>query len=99
VVGRVFVYETHAAVWHAVAWEWPVLRDGGVVHERIVLLASTTARPGAPTPSQPDWLRRRVLGYLNANARDDDPNPELSRALVELAAQMVSTRVGKGAAA
>jgi exosortase/archaeosortase family protein len=96
VVGRVFVYETRESVWHAVAWEWPVLRDGKVEHERIVLLASTTSRPGALIGAQPRWLRRRVLGYLNANARDDDPNPQLSHALVALAAQMVSTRVTKG---
>jgi exosortase/archaeosortase family protein len=93
VTGRVFVYETKNAAWHVVAWEWPVLRRGKVEHERVVLLASTLSRPAAPTAAPSGWLRRHVLGYLNARARDDDPNRALSRALVALAAQMVSVRV------
>ena len=95
VVGRVFVYKTRDAVWHAAAWEWPVLRRGHVDHERIVLLASTVARPHAAAPVRSAWLRRHVLGYLNTRAQDDDPNPALSRALVALAAQMVSARVSR----
>jgi exosortase len=93
VVGRLFVYQTREAVWHAVAWEWPVLRRGRVDHERIVLLASSTARPSAAAVARPPWVRRHVLGYLNARAHDDDPNPALSRAMVALAAQMISVRV------
>jgi hypothetical protein len=93
VTGRVFVYQTKQAVWHAVAWEWPVLRRGKVEHERVVLLASTLARPEAPASAKSAWLRRYVVGYLNARARDDDPNRAVSRALVALAAQMVSVRV------
>jgi len=99
VVGRIFVYETKEAVWHAVAWEWPVLRGGKVQHERIVLLASTTARPDAPAATQSDWLQRRILHYLNARARDDDPNQQLSRSLVALGTQMVSARVDKATGA
>jgi hypothetical protein len=93
VVGRLFVYQTREAVWHAVAWEWPVLRRGRVDHERIVLLASSTARPSAAAVARPPWVRRHVLGYLNARAHDDDPNTALSRAMVALAAQMISVRV------
>jgi exosortase/archaeosortase family protein len=93
VTGQVFVYATSEGVWHAVAWEWPVLRRDHVQHERLVLLASTTTRPGPPPAGEPDWLRQRILRYLNTNARKDDPNPQLSRALIALAAQMVSSRV------
>lgn len=93
VVGRIFVYETKAAQWHTVAWEWPVLRRGKVEHERIVLLASTTSRPRARTNVRSTWLRGRIIHYLDARAPDDDPNPQLSRALVGLATQMVSARV------
>lgn len=99
VVGHVFVYETKQAVWHAVAWQWPVLRRGSVQHERIVLLASTTARPRAPIAARPEWLQEEILHLLNAGARDDDPNPPLSRSLVALATQMVAVRVDKAAAA
>src|SRR5436190_3612402 len=95
VTGRVFVYETKDAVWHAVAWEWPVLRRGKVEHERVVLLASTLLRPGAPAHAPSAWLRRHVLGYLNVRAPDEDPNRPLSRALVALATQMVSVRVNR----
>ena len=93
VVGRLFVYRTKEAMWHAVAWEWPVLSGDKVQHERIVLLASTTARPKAPAGRQTDSLERRILRYLNAGARDDDPNPQLSRSLVALGTEMVSARV------
>jgi hypothetical protein len=93
VVGRVFVYKTKAAQWHTVAWEWPVLRHGKVEHERIVLLASTTSRPRARIRARSTWLRGRIIQYLDTRAPDDDPNPQLSRALVGLATQMVSARV------
>ena len=99
VVGRLFVYRTKQALWHAVAWEWPVLQRDKVQHERIVLLASTTARPRAPADRQPAWLQRRILHYLNVRAPDDDPNPQLSRSLVALGTQMVSVRVDKAARA
>ena len=98
VVGHIFVYETKQALWHAVAWEWPVLRGGNVQHERIVLLASTTARPDAPAAARPDWLERRILHYLNTGAPEEDPNPQLSQSLVALAAQMVSVRVERTSA-
>ena len=96
VVGRLFVYETKLAAWHAVAWEWPVLHGNAVDHERIVLLASARTRPSAQR-ARASWLARRVLASLNARAPHDDPNAELSRALVALAGQMVSVRVSKDA--
>ena len=97
VIGHVFVYETSGEVWHALAWEWPVLRADKVEHERMVLLASTTARPAAPAGARSSWFSDRVVRALNARAHDDDPNPELSRALAALGTQMVSVRVAKGA--
>ena len=47
VIGQAFVYETPAARWHAVSWQWPVLLGNGAVeHERIVLLASARQPAG-----------------------------------------------------
>jgi exosortase/archaeosortase family protein len=98
VVGQLFVYKTSRAVWHALAWQWPVLRGGKVDHERIVLIANTTTHP---TPSaataRSSWLIAHMIRYLNAHNRDDDPNVALSGALTSLAAQMVSARVDRGA--
>jgi len=98
VVGQLFVYETSRSLWHALAWQWPVLRGNDVDHERIVLIANTTTHP---TPFGPEarssWLIAHMIRYLNAHNRDDDPNVALSRALAALAAQMVSARVDRGA--
>jgi exosortase/archaeosortase family protein len=100
VVGQLFVYKTSRTVWHALAWQWPVLRRGKVDHERIVLIANTTTHP-TPSASTPrsSWLIAHMIRYLNAHNRDDDPNVALSRALAALATQMVSVRVDRGARA
>jgi exosortase/archaeosortase family protein len=98
VVGQLFVYRTSRSVWHALAWQWPVLRSGNVDHERIVLLANTTTHPSpSAAPARSGWLTAHMIKYLNAHNRRDDPNIALSGALAALAAQMVSGRVDRGA--
>jgi exosortase/archaeosortase family protein len=96
VIGQLFVYRTSGTVWHALAWQWPVLRSRKVDHERIVLLASTITHPRATVAGRSGWLTDKLLGYVNSDARDDDDNRNLSRALTALATQMVAARVERG---
>lgn len=96
VIGKLFVYRTSRTVWHALAWEWPVLRGDRVEHERIVLLANTLTHPTLVSDARSGWLTDKMLGYLDARKRDDDPNASLSRSLGALASQMVSVRVERG---
>jgi len=97
VVGQLFVYRTSRTVWHALAWQWPVLRGDKVEHEGIVLLANTTTRPRMTTDARSSWLTEHMLTYLNSHHRNNDPDVALSGALAALAAQMVSARVDRGA--
>ena len=99
VIGQLFVYRTSEATWHAVAWQWPVLNQKRVDHERIVLLASTFARPGQVEAAHSGWLTDELLGYLNTNARNRDRNRELSRALTALGSQIVAARIERKAPA
>lgn len=96
VVGQLFVYRTSRGAWHALAWQWPVLRGDKVEHERIVLLANTSSQPRMSSTARSGWLTDHVLQYLNAHERNRDSNPALSQALASLAAQMVSVRVDRG---
>lgn len=95
VVGELFVYRTGDSRWHALAWEWPVLRRGKVEHERIVLLASSLTRPAARAQSSSGSVTAKALALLDARARDDDANPQLSSALRRLASDMIAARVAR----
>jgi exosortase/archaeosortase family protein len=97
VIGQVFVYSTSRTTWHALAWQWPVLRGHEVEHERIVLLANTQTHPRMTSTAHSGWLTEHMLRYLNARERSHDSNVALSQALASLAAQMVSVRVDRGA--
>jgi exosortase/archaeosortase family protein len=94
VVGQAFVYTTNDTHWHAVSWQWPVLRaDGEVDHERIVLLASSPVRgTDAEAPSS-GGVWNAVLSLLNLRARNNDDNPVLTRAMQGVAAAIVKQRV------
>jgi exosortase/archaeosortase family protein len=97
VVGQLFVYRTAHSRWHALAWEWPVLRHGEVEHERIVLLASSMRRPAARVQSSSGTVTARALAFLDVRARDDDANPALSGALRRLGSDMIAARVARRA--
>jgi exosortase len=99
VVGQLFVYRTAHSRWHALAWEWPVLRHGKVEHERIVLLASSMTRPAGRLQSSSGTVTSRALALLDARARDDDANPALSGALRRLGSDMIAARVARKAGA
>ena len=94
VVGELYVYRDAEATWHALAWQWPVSTARGVEQERIVLLASTPARPklsGSHVAMEP--TAGAVLRALNVSRPARDPNDLLSGALTDLAARIVRTRL------
>jgi exosortase len=93
VIGELFVYRTSTARWHALAWEWPVLRDGKVEHERIVLLASSAAQPALRPQANSGSVTARALALLDADARKGDANPSLSHALARLGSDMIAARL------
>jgi exosortase len=99
VIGELFVYRTSTARWHALAWEWPVLRDRNVQHERIVLLASSVARPALRPRADSGSVTGKALALLNADARTRDANPSLSHALARLGSDMISARISHRARA
>ena len=81
-------------LWHVLTWEWPVAAGDRLRHERMVLLASTGQTAPQPVRS-PDAnpVAGLVLTALNALARDDDPNPGLSQALLTAAGEVVHARM------
>jgi exosortase/archaeosortase family protein len=94
VVGQAFVYTTSEARWHAVSWQWPVLRgDGRVEHERIVLLASSPVRGSAAEPHASGGVWAAVLSLMNLRTPNRDDNPALTRAMRGVAAAIVGARV------
>jgi exosortase len=93
VIGELFVYRTSTARWHALAWEWPVLRDRKVEHERIVLLASSVAQPALRPQANSGSVTARALALLDADARKGDANPSLSHALARLGSDMIAARI------
>jgi exosortase len=94
VIGQAFVYTTKDARWHAVSWQWPVLRtDGRVEHERIVLLASAPIRGTVDTPGGSGGVLSAVLSFLNLRAPDRDDNPTLTDSMQGVAAAIVRARV------
>jgi exosortase len=95
VTGQLFVYRTPRAVWHALAWQSPVLHAGRVQHERIVLLASARVRPKAGAQEGRSSLASTVLGLLDVRAPQRDPNPALSRALTRLGNRVVAGQLAK----
>jgi hypothetical protein len=94
VVGRLFVYRTASSRWHALAWEWPVLRRGKVEHERIVLLANSLTRPAPRRQLSSGSVTSKALALLDARMSDSDSNSALSGALRRLGSDMVSARIG-----
>jgi exosortase len=93
VIGELFVYQTSTARWHALAWEWPVLRDRKVEHERIVLLASSVARLAVGPQANSGSVTARALALLDADARKGDTNASLSHALARLGSDMIAARI------
>jgi exosortase len=94
VVGQAFAYTTSRGLWHVVSWQWPVLgKHGDVTHERIVLIASTGSRPNTAAPPAAHGFQGFVLSLLDLPARSHDDNPALTRALTNLAARAVATRI------
>jgi len=95
VFGEQLVYQHRDGdVWHALTWEWPVRRpSGGVVQERMTLLASSDLRAASPLPAtQGQGLRSPVISAFNRLAPDRDPNPTLSTGLLEVGAGIVASR-------
>jgi exosortase/archaeosortase family protein len=96
VVGQAFVYTTDDAHWHAVSWQWPVLKDDGhVQHERIVLLASTPVKADAE-PHHSGGFVSTVLTLLNLRRPDNDDNPALTAAMRGVASGIIWSRVEHG---
>jgi exosortase/archaeosortase family protein len=95
VIGQLFVYRTGDGIWHALAWQWPVLHRHKVEHERIVLLASSTARPRVRLRERSGGVTAKALQLLDARARADDPNRALSRALARLGSEMIAARIAR----
>jgi hypothetical protein len=93
VIGQLFVYRTAEATWHALAWEWPVLRRQKVEHERIVLLASALTRPHVRATTSSGGVAKKALALLDAGAKSRDENADLSRALERLGSQLISVRI------
>ena len=93
VIGELFVYRTSTARWHALAWEWPVLRNRKVEHERIVLLASSAAQPALRPQANSGSVTAKALALLDADARKGDTNRSLSRALARLGSDMIAARI------
>jgi exosortase len=94
VVGQAFVYTTRDVRWHAVSWQWPVLRrDGHVEHERIVLLGSAPIRGVVKTHGRSGGLLSAVLSFLNLRAPNRDDNPTLTESMQNVAAAIVRARV------
>jgi exosortase len=97
VVGQAFVYDTPRTRWHAVTWEWPVLLgNGGVEHERIVLLASTETQPDGRS-ADGSGVKGLLLSLLDLRAPNEDSNPALTHAMEAVAAAAVSERVRRSA--
>jgi exosortase/archaeosortase family protein len=97
------------ATWHVLAWEWPVRSEGGLRHERVVLLASSERTDLAPpstvesddTGSAPTsgWgLRSLLAGALAGGGTAEDPNPALSEALRRAADDVVASHLLTGSA-
>ena len=84
-------------VWHALTWQWPVQRAGRTVHERIVMLASTQAKPLRPTRPNGRWTIADTLrGGLNRFRPNEDPNRRLASAMRGIADRIIATRVEQG---
>jgi len=97
VIGQLFVYRTARSTWHALAWEWPVLRQGKVDHERIVLLASSLTRPAGRVQSTSGTVTSKALALLDTRSRTEDANPQLSSALRRLGSEMIAARIARKA--
>ncbi|HEX9343556.1 MAG TPA: exosortase/archaeosortase family protein [Actinomycetota bacterium] len=94
-IGELLAYRLpDGDVWHALSWEWPVRNpDGGILQERMTLLASSDLRAASPLPgSVGQGLRAPVLSAFNSLAPNHDPNPTLSRALLQVGAGIVASR-------
>jgi exosortase/archaeosortase family protein len=82
--------------WHVLSWERPVRDDAGALrHERVTLLASSTAQDivqaQAPPPA---GLRAAVAARWGGSSADEDPNPSLAAALRLTAQHLLITRPG-----
>ena len=94
VVGQSFVYTTSRADWHAVSWQWPVRRGGSVEHERLVLIAASSARPAGGRLSSSGGASGFVLSLLDLRSPHEDANRPLTQALQGVAAGIVAKRIG-----
>jgi exosortase len=95
VVGQLFVYRTDTSRWHALAWQWPVLRRGKVEHERIVLLANSMTRPAPRLQSSSGSVTSKALALLDARTKHSDSNTALTGALHRLASDMIASRIDR----
>ena len=93
VIGQSFVYTTSRTDWHAVSWQWPVRRGGRVEHERLVLIAASSARPAGGRQGSSGGASGFVLSLLDLRSPHQDGNPHLSRALQGVAAGIVARRI------
>jgi exosortase/archaeosortase family protein len=102
IVGERVVYQRpDGARWHVVTWQWPVAKAGAapgslddVGHERMTLLASTRLpTPGPVSRPSSGGVNGPVLAVLNLRSADRDPNPGLSKAMVQAARDMIRARM------
>lgn len=101
VVAQQFVYvRRDGAQWHSLTWEWPVEgRDGSVLHERVVLFASSLRSVPAPAPRAGNGfsVRGALLDAVNRTRPDSDPNAAVTAALTADAELLVSRHLGHAA--
>lgn len=86
---------TGGGTWHVLSWEWPVrTADGGLAHERVTLLASSTAEGLASPGERPGagGLRADVAAHWAGTDRGEDPNPSLTLALRDTAQALLDSR-------
>ncbi len=94
-IGEQLVYQIpNGDRWHVLTWEWPVRgRDGGILQERMTLLASSDLRQARRPPDTAGRrLRDPLISAFNSLAPDHDPNPMLSQALLGVGADILASR-------
>jgi exosortase/archaeosortase family protein len=81
--------------WHVLSWEWPIRTPAGALaHERVTLLASSTAEDLAAAGDRPGvrGLRAGIAAHLSDDEPDDNPNPSLTVALRDTAHALLASR-------
>ena len=93
VIGQSFVYSTSRGYWHAVSWQWPVRRGDRVEHERVVLIAATSARPARVRSAPAGGAAGFVLSLLDLHSPNRETNRQLTNSLQSVARGIIRARI------